>query len=101
MNEMGSTLMSVTTANYSDPKQGIKNYMEKIDSIVEVDYGDFKRKLSQYLQRIEELLGPKMRGMQSEIIQEIRLKAVYYPEMDIEDAREFSLEKLNSLIESL
>lgn len=90
-----------TAANYQDPTVVIKAYKNKVAQLTEVDYGDFKRKVNQYLLRIEEHMSAKLRGEPYEIIQKIRERVVYYPEFDIEGAREYTCLELEHLLKSL
>lgn len=94
-------LRTSTSPNFADPRSAISNYMQKIDDLAEVDYGDFKRKVGQYLLRIEELLAARGRGEPLSIIQEVRQKVVYYPQFDIDDGREYTLDRLRKILSLL
>lgn len=94
-----SELQNSAPTNFADPRSAIHSYIAKIDDLTEVDYGDFKRKVGQYLLRIEELLAARGRREPLEILQETRQKVVYYPQFDIDDGREYTIQQLHRILD--
>lgn len=69
----------------SPQTRSVDQFVRKVESTYEVEYGDFRRKVGQYLLKMESELGGQGRldPRAAKIINEIRRRIIYQPEMSI------------------